>query len=164
MEQNTTKSAVTLMVGAIRWSWYTAAAAWYKFTGNPMSLCKQPRHLCLRLLKSSNAELATSWIPDLLYAHHSPSIRSASYVEATSKQYWERLDLCKTWCVPPVRVSSASMNVLMSYIEYITQNPGDRTIRLRPQSKIRSILKLVSHKARWASGRSSLYSVCSSTA
>jgi hypothetical protein len=53
--------------------------------------------------------------PALFIDEDSPEMREESYVELEIFKHG-KLDLCRTWCWPPVKISSASMTVLHSYI------------------------------------------------
>jgi hypothetical protein len=54
--------------------------------------------------------------PVLFLDEGSPEMRESSYVEIDEAFKHGKLDQCRTWCWPPVKISSASMAVLNRYI------------------------------------------------
>ncbi|KAL5409711.1 hypothetical protein PMIN03_005839 [Paraphaeosphaeria minitans] len=75
---------------------------------------------CLRL--SRNPEGGIDGKPVLLFEHGSPELREPSFVEVTQEVKTTTADRLKTWCVPPVKVQSASMSSLWDYMEKLSRH------------------------------------------
>jgi hypothetical protein len=62
--------------------------------------------------------------PILFLEANSPEMREYSYVEVDLPFKHGKLDQCRTWCWPPVKISMGSMAVLHSYIaNIVVRNP-----------------------------------------
>lgn len=80
-----------------------------------VELTKARRRRCLEICRIPKDGHDNT--PVLLYEEGSPEMREPSYVEANKRARWSRFNQCKTWCVPPVRLSDAAMQVLWKYLE-----------------------------------------------
>jgi hypothetical protein len=54
--------------------------------------------------------------PVMILEPESPAMREESYVEVHGRPQRGRLDQCKTWCWPPVRIDHMSMVILENYM------------------------------------------------
>ncbi|KAJ4294286.1 hypothetical protein N0V90_007976 [Kalmusia sp. IMI 367209] len=88
-------------------------------SGGPIKY-HQPRQYCLKLCEYP--ELDEDDLLVLLFEPGSRQMREPSYVEIQKVAVWERLEKCKTWCVPPVRIQEASIQQLLQYIDDLPLN------------------------------------------
>jgi hypothetical protein len=81
---------------------------------NPASrrLGGNPRHMCLEV--SKHPHMGHDGTPVMLIEPDAPEMREPSYLEVLPQM--GSLDMCKTWCWPPVVVRQQSLQVLSDYM------------------------------------------------
>ncbi|KAL5120118.1 hypothetical protein ACEQ8H_001943 [Pleosporales sp. CAS-2024a] len=78
------------------------------------------RRCCLAI--SRDARAGHDGTPVLLLERASPDMREKSYVEVHARAQRGKLDKCKTWCWPPVRIDRPSMLVLRKHMADIASS------------------------------------------
>lgn len=97
---------------------------------------------CLEI--SKQPKMGHEGTPIMLLEPDSPSMRELSYVDVSVRAKTGRLEHCKTWCWPPVKIRQQSMRLLFEYMSTIASSfagTSEGTLtESQPSSRASSVL------------------------